>query len=163
MKFHPVVILFLGFIISACASSPFKLEGVNRAITPALAKAGPEHQGQTALWGGLIIQSSNLKDRSEIEVLAYPLNDQGEPIRSASAQGRFFIQQDGYLETAQYGPGRWISVLGTVKPPVQGKVGSADYTFAVIQARQLELWPEQSQTGESNTQFHFGIGIGIHR
>ena len=163
MKLHHLVFILLAFFISACASSPFQLEGVNRALSPALAKAGPEHQGQTALWGGLIIQSSNLKDRSEIEVLSYPLNEQGEPIRGANAQGRFFIQQEGYLETAQYAAGRWVSVLGTVKPPVHGKVGTADYTFAVIQAKQLELWPEASQTGESNTQFRFGIGIGIHR
>ena len=163
MKSPKVVILILSLVMSACASSPFTLEGVNQSITPALATATPEYQQQTALWGGLIIQSRNMKNNSEIEVLSYPLNDNGEPNRGANAQGRFLIQHDGYLETAEYAPGRWVSAVGTVQPPVQGKVGTADYTFAVIRARQLHLWPEGSQTGESKTQFHFGIGIGIHR
>lgn len=164
MKMPPALIVLFVLALSACAtSSPFELKGVNRTLSPALAKSGTAHQGQTAIWGGLIIQSTNLKDRSEIEVLAYPLNEQGEPIRSASAQGRFYIQQDGYLETAQYAAGRWISVLGTVKSPVQGKVGSADYTFAVIKSVQLELWPDPSQSDSSNPRVQFGIGIGISR
>jgi outer membrane lipoprotein len=164
MKKQHIIIILIMLTLSACAtSSPFDLKGVNRSLSPALAKAGTEHLGQTALWGGLIIQSTNLKDRSEIEVLSYPLNEQGEPIRSASAQGRFYIQQDGYLETAQYAAGRWVSVLGTVKPSVTGKVGSADYTFAVIKSVQLELWPDPSQSGDSNPRVQFGIGIGISR
>lgn len=163
MKIQHMMIVLITLALGACAtSSPFDLKGVNRSLSPELAKSGTAHQGQTAIWGGLIIQSTNMKDHGEIEVLSYPLNEQGEPNRGASAQGRFFIQQDGYLETAQYAPGRWVSVLGKVKPPVQGKVGSADYTFAVIKAIQLELWPDPSQSGDSNTRFQFGIGIGIH-
>jgi len=154
-------ILLLSILFTACASSPFDQTGVNRALSPALANTSPNYYGQTALWGGLIIQSRNMKDSSEIEVLAYPLDADGEPNRNTEPQGRFFIQHSGYLETAQYAAGRWVSVLGTVKPPVKGKVGSADYTFAVIQSRQLQLWPETSRS-DSNTSFHFGIGIGIH-
>jgi len=149
--------------LSACASSPFNQEGINRSITPALANATPEYRGQTALWGGLIIQSRNMQNTSEIEVLSYPLSDSGEPSRSAEPQGRFLIQHDGYLETAQYAAGRWVSVTGKVLAPIPGKVGTADYTFAVIQSTQLHLWPESSQASDSKTQFHFGIGIGIHR
>ena len=164
MTWRNLLLPLIGMMLSACAStSPFDLKGVNRNLSPALAKSGADYQGKTALWGGLIIQSNNLKERSEIEVLSYPLNDLGEPIRSAEAQGRFFIQQSGYLETAQYAPGRWVSALGTVKAPVQGKVGTADYTFPVIESRQLHLWSEASQSEQSNTQFMFGIGIGVHR
>lgn len=163
MKTQRLSILFLGMLLTACASSPFNQEGINRSLSPALANANPTYHGQTAIWGGLIIQARNMKDKSEIEVLSYPLDADGEPNRNTEPQGRFFIEHDGYLETAQYAAGRWVSVLGTVKPPIAGKVGTADYTFAVIQSRQLHLWPESSQRQDSNTQFHFGIGIGIHR
>ncbi len=163
MIMQRLFILFLGFLLTACASTPFSQEGVNRSLSPALANANAAYHGQTALWGGLIIQARNLKDKSEIEVLSYSLDADGEPNRNSEPQGRFFIEHDGYLETAQYAAGRWVSVLGTVKPPVTGKVGTADYTFAMIHSRQLHLWPESSQRSDSNTQFHFGIGIGIHR
>lgn len=163
MKLYTPLLILVAFILGACASSPFKLEGVNRSLTPAQANATQAYQGQTALWGGLIISSRNLKDSSEIEVLSYPLDEQGEPNRAGSAQGRFLIKHDGYLETAQYAAGRWLSVLGTVQGPEQGKVGSADYRFAVIRSRQLHLWPETSQSNDNNTRFHFGIGIGIGR
>ena len=84
-------ILFLGFLLTACASSPFTQEGVNRSLSPALANANPAYHGQTAIWGGLIIQARNMKDKSEIEVLSYPLDTNGEPNRTTEPQGRFFI------------------------------------------------------------------------
>ncbi len=154
-------ICIAGLLTAACSSSPFKQEGVNRNLTPALAKSSGDYLNQSAIWGGLIIETRNHKDFSEVEVLAYPLDSASEPVRSATAQGRFLITHSGFLEPAEFAPGRWISVLGMVRPPKTGNVGSTPYEYPVIQSRQLHLWSEDEGRG-SDSRIRFGIGIGIH-
>jgi len=143
-----------------CAASPLKLEGVSRTITPQMAKTSNTYEGKKVAWGGIIIKTSVLEKISQIEVLAYPLDADGEPIRSAAAQGRFLINQPGFLEPADYAAGRWVSVVGKISHLHLGKVGEAKYTFPVVVARQLHLWSE-TPNYDTRTRFHFGIGIRL--
>ncbi len=157
---HIIISLFAITLISSCASAPFDLEKANRSITPQLAKSSENYQGQTVVWGGLIIQTENFTEQSQIEVLAYPLDEYGEPQRHSQAQGRFLIKQSGFLEPAQYAAGRWISVIGSVAESKQGQVGQAAYRYPQVNASQLHLWPTRDES-DSRTRFHFGIGIGL--
>ncbi len=152
--------IFIFFVLSmtACASSPLKLEGVNRTITPAMIDDAHPYTGMRVVWGGMIVKTQPLQQMTQIEVLAFPVDSNGEPDRQTSSQGRFLIQRKGYLEPADFAPGRWLSVVGTIGQPQMGTVGKASYRFPVILPDQLYLWP---LTSGSNTQtyFHFGIGI----
>lgn len=158
----PVFLFIASLLLAACASSPFKQEGVDRSITPGMAKATDSHLDKTVLWGGMIIDTRNKQDHSVIEVLAYPLDGDGEPIRTAAVQGRFLVIQNGFLEPAEYAPGRWISVLGKVQPVRTGQVGSSNYVYPVIQSQQLHLWSDTQSREGSDSRIRFGIGIGIH-
>lgn len=154
-----MILLPLVFVY-ACATTSLDTKGVDRSITPARAKASDEHKGSKVLWGGMIIKTNVLKDSSQIEVLAYPVNENGVPKRSASAQGRFIIRKPGFLEPADYAQGKWLAVVGTVTDTAKGKVGEAEYIYPVINAEQLELIPDYSE-GDQDPQFRFGVGIGI--
>jgi outer membrane lipoprotein len=152
--------IILVSLLAGCAVAPFDMKGVNQGVTPQLAQAGNSYQGQQVVWGGMIIKTDVLKNMTRIEVLAFPVDNNGKPNQSAAAQGRFMVNHAGFLEPADYAAGRWISVLGDVGKNLQGKVGEAQYTFPVIEARQMHLWAEETP-GSSNTRFHFGIGIRL--
>ncbi|MBI1424562.1 MAG: hypothetical protein GC149_14040 [Gammaproteobacteria bacterium] len=151
---------FLLLMLSACAGSPLKLEGVNRAVTPAMATGDKTYGNLRVVWGGMIVRTTPQKEHTQIEVLAYPVDSYGEPDRQAASQGRFLIERQGYLEPADFAAGRWISAVGTIGQPQIGKVGEASYRFPVLVPEQLYLWP-QSSSSKTQTYFHFGIGIRL--
>lgn len=156
----PVLLITFALLLTACAGSPFNMEGINQTIRPTQTLDDNTLLNSKVIWGGMIIETRNFENSSQVELLNYPLDSDGEPIRSAQPQGRFLIKHDGFLEPAQYASGRWLSALGTVQTSQSGKIGEADYRYPVIKASQLHIWPEASESG-SNTRFHFGIGVRL--
>ena len=148
-------------LLSGCASTEkFNTSQVDRSLTPQSVIAEAElSRGKIVLWGGTILDSRNLKDSTQLEVLAYPLNSSHRPMQDKKPLGRFIIKQPGYLETATYAQGRLITVLGSVANNQSGKVGESSYTYPVIHAQTLHLWRPDSE--KSKSSFHFGIGIGL--
>jgi outer membrane lipoprotein len=151
--------LLLVTALSGCATAPpLDTTGVDREVTPVTAMAYPgQARGQRVLWGGVIVSSRNLADGTELEVLAYPLTDAGEPDRTAEPSRRFLIAHSGYLEPVDYGPGRLVTAVGQVTGTRAGKVGETPYTYPVLAAEQLHLWPPQAR--RTDPAVHFGVGI----
>jgi len=153
--------LALTAFLAGCASSPnFDTTLVDRSLTPSSVTAEPAISlGKTAIWGGTILDTRNLKDSTQIEVLAYPLNASQRPLQESKPLGRFIILQKGYIEPATYAQGRQLTVIGTINKQQVGKIGKSQYTYPVIRAEKLHLWEPYSD--KSKTSFHFGIGIGL--
>jgi outer membrane lipoprotein len=154
--FLPILLLLL----ASCASAPtFDTAGVDRSLTPQRVRTSPQSTtGKNVQWGGTIVRTTNLKDSTQIEVLAFPLDSDGRQRVDTTAQGRFILERAGYLEPADYAAGRQVTAVGTVTGTLADKVGEADYTYPMISARQLYLWsPERSYGGSSS---FFGIGVG---
>lgn len=152
-------LFILLLLVTACASSPLKLEGVNRTVTPAMISSEHPYTDMRVVWGGMIIKTQPLQQKTQIEVLAFPVDSNGEPDRQTTSQGRFLIQHQGYLEPADFAPGRWVSVVGKIGQSQMGTVGKVNYRFPVIVPEQLYLWPLSSSRSNTQTFFHFGIGI----
>lgn len=148
-------------LLAACASGPtFDTSRVEQALTPRqVAAHWQDATGKRILWGGVILAITNLEQRTDIEVLAYPLDADNRPRRDDDPLGRFIIEQAGYLEPASYSEGRLVTVAGTVSRAEPGKIGASDYAYPVISAQQLYLWPRDG--GYDGTSVHFGIGVGI--
>lgn len=149
-------------IVGGCAT-PYDIGNADARVTPTeAAKNVPGMLNHTVAWGGLIAVTRNLKDKTEIEVVAYPLDSQNAPDRYAAPTGRFIVVQTGYLETADFAPGRLITVVGTVTEARSGTVGEAKFVYPVVLASKLNLWPQPyGERRERN--IHFGIGVGIIR
>lgn len=147
-------------VVAGCATSKVDDSGINKNLTPARAAADINvARGQTVRWGGVIISSNNLKDATQLEVLAYPLDDDGRPRRDMAPLGRFLAVRSGYLETVDYAPGRAVTLTGKVQETRENKVGEASYTYPVLAIDQARLWTDERRGGDS--RFHFGIGVGI--
>ena len=149
----------LALLMAGCASGPrFDPTGVARAVTPRQAVAEiTALKGTRVLWGGVVVNSANLADATRIEVLAYPLGSSQEPNLAANPLGRFLVLKPGYLETADYGQGREVTVIGPLEGVRQGKVGQASYQYPVVSAERIHLWPGPSV--EPRTRFHIGVGV----
>ncbi len=153
--------LTLFSLLAGCASTPdFDVAQVDTSLTPRSVIAEPEsHHSKTALWGGMILNTENLKDITRIEILAYPLNTSHRPLLERKPLGRFIIQHQGFLEPATFAQGRVVSVLGKISDIETGYVNGSIYTYAVINSEQLHLWSQDDR--RDRTRFHIGIGIGL--
>lgn len=157
-----VSMLIVTALLGGCAT-PYDIGNADPRITPV--EAARDVGGMlnhTVAWGGLIANARNLKDKTELEVVAYPLDSQNAPDSSAKPTGRFIVLQSGYLETADFAPGRLITVVGTVTETRTGTVGEAKYVYPVVVANKLQLWPPPYRD-RREPSIHFGIGVGIIR
>jgi outer membrane lipoprotein len=155
----------LVLLLTACATAPpLNLSGADSTLTPDAAVANIDSaRGRRVAWGGTIVATHNLKDVTEVEVLGYPLQRSGQPDVEAKALHRFLIVRTGYLESADYRPGRVVTAVGDVTGTRHGKVGEASYVYPVLQADELYLWPtENVGRGRSNVQFGIGLGVIVH-
>lgn len=148
--------------LAGCAATPaFDTQGVDRSITPSAAKANPKAvRGKRVLWGGVIIATTNLEQRTQIEMLAYPLDGEERPQLSAKPLGRVLVEKSGYLEPVDYAQGRQITALGSLQGTQDGRVGQSQYTYPVLKAQQVHLWAQRSSG--TRTHFNFGIGVIFH-
>jgi outer membrane lipoprotein len=162
LRLITAAVLLLG--LGACASGPrYDIGRADTGVTAAQVAAAPiAHSGARVVWGGVIITTRNQADHTEIEILSYPLDDDQRPDTSRSEQGRFLARYDRYLEGVDYAPGRHVTVSGTMERTLEGMVGAAPYTFPLILADDVYLWPRDGKAPGS-TRFHFGIGVIFSR
>jgi outer membrane lipoprotein len=150
-------VLALAVALGACATG-FDVGDAERGVTPrAAAENLAPLRGRVVAWGGTVVASRNLADRTELEVLAYPLDRANRPQRDAEPAGRFIAVHTGYLETADYAAGRALTAVGTVRATRAGTVGEARYLYPVLVVTRLQLWPKDPAPSEPRV--HFGIGI----
>jgi len=151
--------------LAACAPAPIYKNVTN--LTPAfpaeVARA-PEHfSGVSVIWGGRIVQVTNLADHSEVEVLAYPLDSSQRPKANDFGNGRFIAVMPGYVESLDFPAGGLITASGKINGSLAGKVGDADYVFPLISVDQAHVWTaDEMNKGHNNVQFGVGVGVGIH-
>ena len=157
-----LTIVLLTILLAGCATpGPYADAGYNPAVKPGMGIDNlKNHLGEQVLWGGVVVATRNLQNSTQLEILAYPLNSGQRPMTDRSAAGRFLALHAGYLEPKDYAAGREVTVLGTLSRVQEGKIGEAAYTYPVIEARGVHLWPEQQS--ESQPRVRFGFGIILH-
>ena len=153
-----IVLVLLG----ACASGPgYDTRQLNLTVTPRSAVAELDMmRGQRVLWGGVILNTINMKSKTRLEVLAYPLNSEQMPQLGRDPLGRFILEQQGFLEPTTYAEGRLLTTTATIVSTDRGQVGGMEYVYPVIEASEIYLWPRGSEDA-NRSRVHFGIGVGI--
>jgi outer membrane lipoprotein len=134
------------------------LTGLSPA-TPAAAAAA-DHLGERVRWGGSLASTRHLSDSTEIEVIAYPLDDCGRPQSDAAPIGRFILVRPGFVETAGRPPGSLLSATGLIVGRRDGRIGEAEYPFAVLRGHSLTWWPAVGSTMAVSPRPWVTIGVG---
>ena len=98
-------------------------------------------KGRTVIIGGEIIQTTNLRDGTRIEVLQRPLSKSEVPKLTDTSGGRFMAFCKEYPDPAIYAQHRRITVAGQVLGIFSGKVGEVNYTYPMISCEETHLFP----------------------
>lgn len=145
--------------LSGCGTAPLNADQVSTKLTPEQVQAQPDSAKGTVIWGGVIVSSVNLVDRTQLEVLAYPLDKHQRPVTRRKSSGRFLLQSPDYIETENYSPGREVTAIGTLQGLTKGEVGEASYEYPTVTLSDVHLWhPDNSH---EKPRFIFGIGLNL--
>lgn len=133
----------LALLLSACATTPRPI-----VTGPIAIVSQPEAQGGRAVesrvrWGGTIISVTPVPNETCFEVLSRPLDAEGEPLDTDRTEGRFIACRAGFLDPAAYPAGRGITFVGTVRPPIECKIGAHQFRCAGLKVEALYLWPKR--------------------
>jgi outer membrane lipoprotein len=101
-------------------------------------------KGRTVILGGEILQTTNLREGTRLEILQRPLNESETPKLTDTTGGRFMAFCEEYLDPAVYAPRRRITVAGQVLGSYSGKVGEVDYVYPLISCEEIHLFPTAS-------------------
>ena len=138
----PLSLFITVLLLAGCAATPPELQTTaEEALLPFESATETLPAGQPIRWGGEVVRVNNLQEGSVIETVQFPLNTSGRPIRSDQSGGRFRIQVSGFIDPAIYTPGRLVTAIGGFSELEQGHVGDQPYTFPVLEARHVHLWP----------------------
>lgn len=160
----PIVSLSALLALTACAPAPIYKSSSATVTVPAaqVAQTPERYLNGEVIWGGRIVSVTNLADRSEIELLAYPLDSSQRPKANDSGNGRFIAVMPGYAEPLDYPAGALMTVQGKLTGTRAGTVGQAAYVFPLVGVAQSHVWTaEEMRSGKSNVHFGLGLGVGI--
>jgi len=150
---------FSVLVLAGCATAPLSTDQVSTKLTPEEVQSDPAAAKGTVIWGGVIVSSTNLADRTQFEVLAYPLDNYQRPATTEKSLGRFLLQSPEYIETQNYSPGRELTAIGTLQGVTKGEIGEATYEYPTVTLSDVHLW--HSDNAHEEPRFIFGIGINV--
>jgi len=160
MRFRSFCLAWVAMILIACRGAGPRVD-----VGPTLAEVLASGKiGDAIHWGGRIVRVENLRERTRIEVLYLPLDRRGRPDPARRPQGRFIVDQDGFLDPHEYALDRLLEVEGQLGGFVSGQVGDAAYRYPAVRADRLALWQdtESEQGGPSTPRVNIGIGASNH-
>jgi len=150
----------VGLVLVGCAATaPLNTEAVSVSLTPEEVTSDPDSAKGTVIWGGVIVSSVNLVDRTQFEVLAYPLDNNQRPATNKKSLGRFLLQSPDYIETQNYAPGREVTAIGTLQGITKGEIDEAKYDYPTVTLSDVYLWNRDNS--HEKPRFIFGIGLNI--
>jgi outer membrane lipoprotein len=124
---------------------------VNRDVMFEQVKASPSsYNGTLVVMGGEVISAKRLEDRTRIEVLHLPLNNDYIPIpERGESKGRFIAVDRGkeILDPAILKEGTPITIVGEVTGSKIGSIGESQYEFPVLSIKDLTVWDKETMHG----------------
>jgi outer membrane lipoprotein len=151
----------LALSLAGCVTAP-AFETVPTQSAPAayrVAENPEQFLDQPVLWGGMIMEVHNYERHSEIELLAYPLDDKQRPRLELADEGRFIAVLPGYVEARDYPLGRFVSLIGHVTGDRRGTLRNAEYVWPEVDVERMFLWPRDFR--EPKARFSVGVGVRL--
>jgi outer membrane lipoprotein len=112
-------------------------------------RADPDaYVGRTVIFGGDILSTRNVEQKTFIEILQKPLDRSETPQVTDQSGGRFMALCDGYLDPAVYAEGRQITVAGRVIGTHTGKVGEIEYVYPLLACLETHLLPRPTAVAD---------------
>jgi outer membrane lipoprotein len=157
---HAAVLLAC-LALAACATTPpLDPAGTLADFGPHQVDATDPPAGSAVLWGGMIVEVDNRADRTEIEVLAYPLDARQRPRLEQPSLGRFIAVMPGFVDPLAWPQGRFVSLRGELQDAGDaGETHGGHSPRVAVQA--IHLWPRGFRN--DGPKIGIGVGVGISR
>ena len=140
LPFLPALLL----LVTGCASviSEGLLREAELGVTVPMVQADPKaYTGRKVVWGGLIISTENLEDKTLIEVFQTRLDSTQSPTREPLANGgRFIVSIEGYADPLIYREKKGITAAGVIAGIETKKIGRMDYAYPVLKPMEVHLF-----------------------
>jgi outer membrane lipoprotein len=149
---HPLFrFLALGLLliaVSACATKPiakqYRQEAKAEDLSFSMVLQDPDaYLDAIVLWGGIIIETKNLKEGTELIVLETPLGRDERPKSAQHTRGRFIAMSSKFLDPAVYKARKKITVAGQVAGQKNLTIDKTTYSYPVVTIKQLHLWKKR--------------------
>lgn len=133
--------ILVAALLAACATAPTPLQGSFAQITPQEAAAG-DRTGAVVRWGGRIVRTEPLADRTCFEMISTQLDAHGRPFWATDeVGGRFIACRAGFYDPALFKPDREVTFTGRIEGYENRRIGEYDYRFPRVAADVVYLWP----------------------
>jgi outer membrane lipoprotein len=147
-KFFSLLFFYMSLFLMASCASPISKQlreeaDQNLTFLQALETPG-KYVGSIVIWGGVIIDTVNLRHRTEIIVLETPLGNGQKPKAREYSQGRFIARSSRYLDPEIYKRGRKVTIAGEIIGAETRLVDKMRYAYPVIKIKQLYVWRRES-------------------
>jgi len=140
-------IILLLIFTAGCSVIPKDIRRqADRSITIPMVQTTPDaFKGSKVIWGGIILSSKNLADKTVIEALQTPLDRTDRVINEEQSKGRFLIESKTYLDTYLYKQGKEITVAGIIRGITVQKIGEMDYAYPVLEPLHIRVFEPQQE------------------
>jgi outer membrane lipoprotein len=122
--------------LTGCVTVPKSIQGTYADTAPT---ANPE-PGTAVRWGGTLLNTVALTDRTCFEVLGRPLDAAARPKLDEAPTGRFAACQAGFLDPAGFPQGKEITVTGQVAGQVHRQVGQRMLLIPEVNVTAIQWW-----------------------
>lgn len=147
-------------LLAGCASAPpLDPAGARTGLRPYQVANEPAPHAVDVLWGGMIVEVANRERSTEVEVLAYPLDQRQRPVLERASEGRFIAVLPGFVEPLDYPEGRFVTLRGRLVGTREGRIRDRPYVYPLLGVQAAHLWPRDFRTEGPR----ISIGIGIAR
>jgi outer membrane lipoprotein len=146
---RPWFVGVLCLLLSACAypiSKQFREEARKDLTFSTVLQNPTTYRGSVVIWGGVIINTLNRPEGTEITVLQTPLDSGGEPADEKFSHGRFIAKSPQFLDPEIYKNGRKITVAGEITGQETRPLGAMQYRYPVLVIKELHLWEKETVT-----------------
>ena len=148
--------------LASCATPAFKdVTNVVALLPTDVQQSADRSNGAEVVWGGRIISMENRETTTEVEVIAYPLDRDQQPIPEAPTVGRFILVLPGFVAPFGYPVGRHLSVRGVISGTRSGHVEEHEYVFPLLLASEVTVWPWGFMF-DKKPRVSLGVGVRIH-
>ncbi|GAB3732625.1 Slp family lipoprotein [Luteimonas pelagia] len=128
-------------VLAGCASVPAPLQGEYATVSPREA-IDTGRTGVPVRWGGRIVKTEPLADRTCFEMVSTRLDHTGRPYWAADdTGGRFIACRAGFYDPAIFAANREVTFTGNLAGFEDRRIGEYSYRFPRMDASVVYLWP----------------------
>jgi outer membrane lipoprotein len=131
---------------------------VDRDVSFTDLKESPStYEGRTIMLSGVILNAKRAKTRTEIEVLQIPSDSSFIPSDERErSKGRFLAVQENGLDPATVETGTPLTVIGEVKGTTVRPLDDSEYTYPVLEIKQIVDWEKTEYATYGGYPFYGG-------